>query len=205
MGKGEIVMTAKQQDTKDKILDAAVKEFAENGFHQTSVSAIAKEAGLGKGTLYWHFSSKDELFIEIIKREGEKSLKIVEDIVQKEKSPEEKIKDFIEFRLKWMYENKKQTQMFINNENYINQDFKDALFSIHFKVVEKLKRIIETGIAEGKFRNGSSEEITLAVIGVANGMAASILIDDDINLEQIINFAYRFVLDGISIEKRREL
>ena len=48
--------------SRDRLLEAAARVFAERGFERASVDDIAAEAGLSKGTLYWNFKSKDELF-----------------------------------------------------------------------------------------------------------------------------------------------
>ncbi|ADQ14295.1 TetR/AcrR family transcriptional regulator [Halanaerobium hydrogeniformans] len=53
-------------DTKQCILNSAVKVFSENNYHAASMAMIAEEAGVSKGTLYWHFDSKEELFREIV-------------------------------------------------------------------------------------------------------------------------------------------
>ena len=52
--------------TKRAIFDAAIKEFSGNGYTGTSVDSIAIEAGVAKGTLYYHFKSKEEIFNFII-------------------------------------------------------------------------------------------------------------------------------------------
>jgi len=46
---------------KEKIVDAAITLFGENGFHNTSISQIAKNAGVSKGLMYNYFESKEEL------------------------------------------------------------------------------------------------------------------------------------------------
>ncbi len=60
------------QRGKDKILQAAVKLFAENGFHSTSVSRIAEAAGVSKGLAYNYFKSKNALLLAIIDQANEK-------------------------------------------------------------------------------------------------------------------------------------
>ena len=52
----------KKQDTRSLILDAALDVFSEDGFHQTTMDQIAEKAGLGKGTLYRYFPTKDALY-----------------------------------------------------------------------------------------------------------------------------------------------
>jgi len=51
-----------KKEKKQKILQAAIKEFASNGFKATKISSIAESADIGKGTIYEYFKSKDELF-----------------------------------------------------------------------------------------------------------------------------------------------
>ncbi|RKD91140.1 TetR/AcrR family transcriptional regulator [Mangrovibacterium diazotrophicum] len=53
-------------EKKQKIMEVALELFATNGFHATSMSQIAKQAGISKGLAYNYFESKNELLIEII-------------------------------------------------------------------------------------------------------------------------------------------
>jgi AcrR family transcriptional regulator len=61
-------MTAIQQnEKKQRILDAAISVFIENGFEETSMREIASAAGLTTGAIYHHFKNKDELFYHAVK------------------------------------------------------------------------------------------------------------------------------------------
>jgi AcrR family transcriptional regulator len=50
------------EGSRNRLLDAAVEVFAQRGYQRATIDHIAAEAGLSKGTVYWHFSSKAELF-----------------------------------------------------------------------------------------------------------------------------------------------
>lgn len=50
------------------LADVALKLWAERGFDQTSVSAIAREAGIAKGTFYLYFETKQALLLEVLRR-----------------------------------------------------------------------------------------------------------------------------------------
>lgn len=52
---------------KNQILDTALKLFALNGFHNTSIDQIAQETGISKGLVYNYFKSKEELLEEVFK------------------------------------------------------------------------------------------------------------------------------------------
>jgi AcrR family transcriptional regulator len=61
----------KSKQTKDKILVAALDEFAKKGFAGTRVDQIAQAAGVNKAMIYYHFASKEELFNELFQFEME--------------------------------------------------------------------------------------------------------------------------------------
>ena len=56
------------QVTRHRILDAAVEVFGRQGVSQTSLNDIAKEAGVTRGAIYWHFENKVDLFNAMIER-----------------------------------------------------------------------------------------------------------------------------------------
>jgi TetR/AcrR family fatty acid metabolism transcriptional regulator len=50
-----------------QILEAAVKVFARQGFHQSTVAQIAKEAGVADGTIYLYFKNKDDILVQFFR------------------------------------------------------------------------------------------------------------------------------------------
>ena len=59
-------MQSRSQETRIQILDSAVRLFSEKGYSETSVSAICDSAGISKGAFYYHFLSKQELFLALL-------------------------------------------------------------------------------------------------------------------------------------------
>lgn len=57
------------EGTRDKILSVANRLFSRFGFHKTSMDEIAKIARKAKGSLYYHFASKEDLFREVVSKE----------------------------------------------------------------------------------------------------------------------------------------
>ena len=53
-----------KNDKYHRILEAAVKVFAREGFHQCTVAQIAKEAGVADGTIYLYFKNKDDILVQ---------------------------------------------------------------------------------------------------------------------------------------------
>src|SRR5271166_5043418 len=55
-------------DSRDEILKAAIQLFANRGFHETSMSEVAREARVSKALIFWHFKTKEELFLAVLNR-----------------------------------------------------------------------------------------------------------------------------------------
>jgi len=68
----------KNSNKRDDILQAALELISEHGFHGAPMSTIAEKAGVGAGTIYCYFKSKDELIIEINRILEEKILLAIE-------------------------------------------------------------------------------------------------------------------------------
>src|SRR5437763_2071325 len=58
----------RREATRELVLTAAARVFAERGFHATSLDAIAEEAGFSRGAVYYNFADKEELFLELLDR-----------------------------------------------------------------------------------------------------------------------------------------
>ena len=58
-------------DKRSKIRRAAYKCFSETGYYNTSVDAICQKAGISKGTFYWYFKEKQEVFLNILDSWGD--------------------------------------------------------------------------------------------------------------------------------------
>lgn len=58
--------TARGEATRKKLLGAAERLFGREGYHRTSVAGITREAGVGHGTFYLYFESKEEIFRELV-------------------------------------------------------------------------------------------------------------------------------------------
>ncbi len=87
------------EPTKKKILDAAAKCFSKWGYAKTTMDKIAEEAGVSKGTLYWYFKSKEELFVELKKKSIAKVRDQFEKLFSQNKTFDLKLKKAIDLYL----------------------------------------------------------------------------------------------------------
>lgn len=91
-------------NTKRAIFEAAIKIFSTCGFDGATMEDMAQEAGVAKGTLYYHFKSKEELFKYIITEGMELVGQQLKEAAEKEKSSLEKLKVLCRVQLKLVSE-----------------------------------------------------------------------------------------------------
>ena len=74
-----------------QMLDAAVVEFAEHGFHAASMDDIAARADVSKPMVYAYLGSKDDLFVACLHREGTRLMQAIVDVVDPGLAPDEQL------------------------------------------------------------------------------------------------------------------
>ncbi len=80
---------------RERLLKAAIKVFARDGFFKAKVEEIAKLAGVATGTTYLYFKNKDDLLISIFEEEMTPIIEKTKAGLSKHESPEERITTFI--------------------------------------------------------------------------------------------------------------
>jgi AcrR family transcriptional regulator len=85
-----------RQQSMDAIMQAALELFGHNGFHSTSISKIAKEAGISKGLIYNYFDSKEDLLKRIILEAIETGEHLMEDAIHDSEDPFQQLQYLIE-------------------------------------------------------------------------------------------------------------
>ncbi|MFZ0889965.1 MAG: TetR/AcrR family transcriptional regulator [Candidatus Binataceae bacterium] len=65
---GSTAVRTNSADSSDEILKAATQLFADRGFHETSMSEVARQARVSKALIFWHFKTKEELFLAVLNR-----------------------------------------------------------------------------------------------------------------------------------------
>ena len=163
--------TVKDPETRrSELIDAAEELFLENGYEETAVSDIVRNAGVAQGTFYHYFKSKDEVLSAITDRWIEEIRAGMEDISSGDGSDAiEKILGFFKFftsigrSRQWLVE-------------YIHEE-RNAHLHIKFEkrvppiLTPLFSRMIEEGVREGFFNVRYPKMAALSIIGTASAIS----------------------------------
>ena len=100
-----------REQSREKILGAALELFAHNGFHSTSMAQVASGAGVSKGLIYNYFKSKEELLQAIFTKAMADTADILE--IKPEDSPKEKLVKMATMSADFMYNNQEYMRLFL--------------------------------------------------------------------------------------------
>ncbi len=146
-----------REETRSKILNDSVLYFAKNGFAGTKISDLAKHIGIGQGTLYIYFKSKEELFNEIFALTN--SSKDIEDLKMLVRLPVpakkkiQKLSNSIMSKL--MQDDVYAAKVALNTQIMFEQeDFVSAETTYQSELYQMTEKIIKQGQKEGSVVEG---------------------------------------------------
>ena len=158
-------------DKRDRILKAAVKVFARQGFHATKVSEVAKAAGVADGTIYLYFKSKEELLVSLFEDRVERLLAHLREQLPKQESAPERLRAIIAMQL-GLLEGERELAEVITVILRQSTKIMKELAAPHFLAyIDLIAKVIAEGQAAGDFRKDVSPNIAArAIFGALDGI-----------------------------------
>jgi TetR/AcrR family fatty acid metabolism transcriptional regulator len=145
-------MRNKNSDKHQRILDAAVKVFAQKGFFQSKVSEIAREAGVADGTVYLYFKNKDDLLISIFEEKMRDVITQFRSAISREKDARSRFKTLIRMHLASFQADPDLAavlQVELRQSSRFMREYKKTELKRYLDIIGE---IVEQGQKEGVFR-----------------------------------------------------
>ena len=182
--------------TKRKIFETAMKLFAQKGYEATSIEEITATVGVAKGTLYYHFSSKEEIFNFLIE-EGVKLLQNSVDIkTEKYDNYIDKIKAVILIQIKIV--DKYEDIITILLGQFWGRDTRNEKCQKHiYEYIRKIETIVIEGIERGEIKNGNPEIIASEIYGLIASALVYKLRNENIDIMDIYKEFENTIIEGL--------
>jgi len=153
-GPGRFIINTKEKlnDKYHRILEAAVKVFAEQGFFQSTVSQIAKEAGVADGTIYLYFKNKEDILVQFYSYKARQVFALFREEVDGADTAVEKLRKLIHRHLE-EFQNDKNMAMVYRAETHKNSRLVEEQIKEMSKMYHDIvSEIVELGQEEGVMR-----------------------------------------------------
>jgi AcrR family transcriptional regulator len=207
----ERVKRVKQTDARSRILQAALEEFSERGYHAATIDSIAERAGIAKGTVYRYFKTKEALFNGL----KEDTIGSFVELARKDLAEQEEVLTIIESVIK-MYLNffEKNSAFFkviIQEQQDFGREFSEKFIHELILALPGLKRRCWKASRNGHLKQMNYFTVFYGIIGFLNGVIqkwlhdgaeASLLAESDIVKEVLF---YGFVARPCESDKTNQL
>lgn len=169
-------MKLKKEEKKNQIIQAAIRTFARNGYFNSRVSEIAKEAGVADGTIYIYFKSKDEILSAIFDEALDKFVQISEDKLKNISDPIKRLETIAFLHLQYLGANRDIATVFqieFRHNIVFMEKFTRSKLRDYFRII---RETIEDGQEKKMFRKFDPKFGTKLFFGMIDEMVTSWLL-----------------------------
>jgi len=163
--------STKQKTTRDAILDATDRLLADRGFKKMTIDDLADTVGIGKGSVYLHFDSKEEIALSHIDRIIERLKGTIDGIANGRGTPEARLRKMIVERVLFRFD----------SVQHYSQSLNELLASIRSRLLERRRkyfdeeasifaRVIDEGKRAGVFAVKDPVSMAQAVLDATNAL-----------------------------------
>lgn len=145
-------MRVKEGNKEKDILEAAIKVFAEVGYHKAKISKIAEIAGVATGSVYLYFKDKEDILLKIFEDIWNKLYEELNSVKSNDSlSPFDKFDAMIDLIFDIYIEKPALAIVFVNEQNHIQKSAEDRFTSYYEKFLNLGEEIIKEGIVKKQF------------------------------------------------------
>lgn len=187
--------------TKSLIFDAAIEVFSEKGYRGATMDDIALQAGLAKGTLYYNFKSKEEIFNYVVE-EGLSILKNeIEEVRKSKEDVRERIRAILEVQINFVL---RYTSFFevVISQIWGKDERQETLRTKVNDYIGEIKKDLDEAMQAGIIEKNDISFTAYYIFGGLCGVAVyDSLTDKKYYDEEVIEKTMNFIRNGIQAKK----
>ncbi len=190
----------KSKETYEKIINAGLEVLNRKDYHETVVEEIAEVAGVSKGTVFFYFKTKENLFKAIINHIMDQLEQMFDEIISKNDTPLNKLKmiydSFIDFQLKHM-------SLFMSIRKEMGavepkiEDIRVRVENIGKKILPLVESMFKKGLVKRFDPQLNLTEVISSMLFMYASAVSSMVFFNRENVERIKEIFWNILLHGI--------
>lgn len=205
----------KDEAKRQRIIAAAIQVFARDGLSNGKIATIAEKAGIGKGTVYEYFGSKEEIFAAVIKDFFDQMMTGYTQLIDAPMDPVKKIElvfDYSYDYLDQLLEDEHGQNWLIFLEIFLQgfrDEFKDigklSFSAVLREMYDIFKPIVEEGIQAGVFRQLDPDYVTFILFTALDGLSIHYFLNrDHYDTDKLKEITKKIFLNGLLQPSQKE-
>ena len=156
MPKGIPLTEEEQAKRRHEIFHQVVNIFLKKGFQETSMRAIAAEAGIGKSTLYDYFKTKDDILLYFFEDQINDLTEAAQKIALQNISADERLRQVVKIHLEFLQANRSLFMKLSLEAQRLKPESQKQIQKKRHAYQDLIRGLIEEGTREGAFRKVDS-------------------------------------------------
>lgn len=152
-------------DTRERLLRVAAELFAANGYHATGMKELEKATGLGRSSLYYQFSSKEEMLFEIVTRYLRELIDYGNDLMSRDMGAEERLRQLSRGVMRTIARDLPELTVCFREVHAIGESRRGELMDLHRRYEQVWTDVLEVGVRDGVFRTSNAVAVK-ALLGM---------------------------------------
>jgi AcrR family transcriptional regulator len=190
------------EERRRQIMKAALACFVRKGYHKTTMDDIVAECGLSKGTLYWYFKNKDDLFVSLIKSYFFDVRQGTDAVLEQYPTASGKLRGLAQAFVEFFQAGGEYFSVLF--EFWLQSTLRDELNQFMSTALSQYRRIvagvIAEGIQSGEFKAVNADQVALAAMAAFDGLSFYVmLIPDEVDLEGTCHAFVETLLNGLLV------
>ena len=187
----------KSLQKRENIQSVVAHLFAQNGYHSTSMRAIARELGMNQSSLYHYFKSKENILFKLMNDAVDDALATLNEICAADLSPQDKLNEVLGFYTRYYAGDQDRLIILINEINSLSESNRRILVNKQRQYVNLLRSIINELAGDPKIKEVDPTVATFAFFGMVHYTVKWYRKEGAIELDELANSFSEILTRGI--------
>jgi AcrR family transcriptional regulator len=187
------------RNSRDDVVRAAGRLFADRGYHGTSMRDLGKELGLLGSSLYSHVSSKQDLLVEVVEEGSRLFEGSAEKALATEGTASDRLQALIAGHVDVVVDNIEVARTFLNEARMLDGEHRSRIIAARDHYEEAFRSVIREGMADGSLgREVDPKIVSILILSILNAIERWYRPDGDLDRDALVTEVSSFVSSALS-------
>lgn len=187
------------RNTRDDVVRAAGRLFADRGYHGTSMRDLGKELGLLGSSLYSHVSSKRDLLVEVVEEGARLFEESADKALATDGTASDRLDALIAGHVDVVVDNIEVARTFLNEARMLDGEHRSRIIAARDHYEEAFRSVIGEGIADGSLGTKMDPKIgSIFILSILNAIERWYRPDGELDRDALIAEVSSFVRSALS-------
>lgn len=191
----------KSEETRERILDAALSVFSNKGYHDTRMDEIVEASNTSKGSIYFYFPNKERLFLALVDQFADLLERRVVEAVEREEEGIARVRAALQACLETFGRYRRPAKILLVQAVGLGSVFEKKRIEVNDRFAGLIKQYLNESIAVGDIAPVDTEVVSYAWMGAIYGIVIRWVYTGEPDSERILSGLLPLLLKSVGYEE----